>query len=121
MSATFCASETSRGVPIRTSASGLNREPLAISTGENLKQRWPALCAEAGSFRPVLALDVVDHRRFRPGEQGRDYQADALAASGGRECENVLRTVMAEVVEPVPVRVAPTTDIDALLCIKQAG
>ena len=37
--------------------------------------------APAGGQRPVLALDVVDDRRARPGQQRRHDEADALAAT----------------------------------------
>ena len=57
------------------------------------------LAAEAGGLGPVLALDVVDHRALLPREQCRDDQADAFAAARGREGENVLGAVVAEVVE----------------------
>jgi hypothetical protein len=45
--------------------------------GSNSSTR-PA-CAKAGGQGPVLALDVVDDRRARPGQQRRDDEADALA------------------------------------------
>ncbi len=93
---------------------------VSSSTGENLKQRCPRL-AEAGSFRPILTLDVVDHGRFRPCEERRDYQTDALAAAGGREGQNMLRSVMPEVVKPPRSVVVPAAHIHALLRVKQAG
>ena len=51
----------------------------------------------AGSQSPVLAFDVVDDRRSRPGQEGWNDQADALAASGRRETQHMLGTVVAEV------------------------
>ena len=54
--------------------------------------------APAGRQRPVLALDVVDDRRARPGQQRRHDQADALAAAGRREAQHMLRTVVAQIV-----------------------
>src|SRR3954454_1131523 len=83
-----------------------------------LETEMPALCSEPGSSRPVLPLDVVDDCRFRPCEERRDHQADALAAAGGREREHMLWSVMPEVVQSVASARAPTTDIDALLRIK---
>ena len=47
---------------------------------------------------PVLALDVVDDCRPRPGEQRRDDQTDALAGPRRRETEHVLRSIMAQIV-----------------------
>ena len=54
--------------------------------------------AKAGGQRPVLALDVVDDGRARPGQQRGDDEADALAGPRGREAEHMLRTVVAEIV-----------------------
>ncbi len=53
---------------------------------------------EARGQLPVLALDVVNDRAARPGQQGRHDQADTLAASRRRKAQNVLRSVMAQVV-----------------------
>ena len=68
----------------------------------------------AGGQRPVLALDVVDDRRARPGQQRRDDQADALAAAGRREAQHMLRAVVAEIVA------APAAEQHAVV-VKQAG
>ena len=54
--------------------------------------------APAGGQLPVLALDVVDDRRARPGQQGRHDQADALAGAGRREAQHMLGPVMAKIV-----------------------
>ena len=53
------------------------------------------LRAEAGGQRPVLAFDVVDDRRRRPGQERGHHQADALAAAGRRVAQHMLGTVMA--------------------------
>ena len=53
--------------------------------------------APAGRQRPVLALDVVDDRAARPGQQRRDDEADALAAARRREAQDVLGSVMPQV------------------------
>ena len=53
--------------------------------------------AEAGSELPVLALDVVDDRRAGPGQQRGDDEADALAAPGRREAQDMFRSVVAQV------------------------
>ncbi len=52
---------------------------------------------EAGGELPVLALDVVDDRRARPGQQRGHHQADALAGTGRREAQHMLRAVVAEI------------------------
>ncbi len=64
--------------------------------------------APAGGQLPVLALDVVDDRGARPGEQGRDDQADALAGPGRRETQNMFRAIMAQIVD------AETAEHDAV-------
>jgi hypothetical protein len=52
-------------------------------------------CAPTRGQLPVLALDVVDDRGPRPGEQRGDNETHALAGPGGREAEHVLRSVVA--------------------------
>ena len=59
-------------------------------------------CAIAGGERPVLALDVVDDRRPRPRQERRHHQANALAGTGRREAQHMLRTVMAEILALMP-------------------
>ena len=64
-----------------------------------VEQEHPAvLCAEAGSELPVLTLDVVNDGGAWPGQKRGHDEADALAGSGGRETENVLGTVVTEIV-----------------------
>ncbi len=53
--------------------------------------------AEAGGELPVLALDVVNNRRARPGQQRGHNEANTLAASGGREAQNMFRPIMAQI------------------------
>jgi hypothetical protein len=53
---------------------------------------------EAGGELPVLALDVVDDRRTRPGQQRGHDQADALAGSRRREAQHMLGPIMAKIV-----------------------
>ena len=53
--------------------------------------------AKASGQRPVLALDVVDNGRTRPGQQRRDDETDTLAATGGSERHDVFRAIVAEV------------------------
>ena len=65
--------------------------------GSNSSTR-PCTCAEARGQRPVLALDVMNDGRARPGQQRGDDKADALAGPRGREAEHMLRTIMAEIV-----------------------
>src|SRR3546814_9803289 len=52
----------------------------------------------AGGKLPVLALDVVNYRRMRPGQQGRHDQPDAFAAARGRERHDMLRAIMAQII-----------------------
>src|SRR6476661_7970504 len=68
MLAMFCASLTSRDVNSRILASGLKRELLDSSTGENLKQtcphvfRKPAVLAQ---FSPLMSYTIVDSSHAR--------------------------------------------------------
>jgi hypothetical protein len=55
------------------------------------------LRAPAGGELPVLALDVVDDGRARPGEEGGHDQPDALAGAGGGHGQHVLGAVVAQV------------------------
>ena len=50
-----------------------------LRVGRIEQQHATMLGAEAGSELPVLALDVMDDRRTRPGQKRRDDEADALA------------------------------------------
>ena len=58
--------------------------------------------APARRHGPVLALDVVHDGAAGPGEQRRHDEANALAASRGREAQDVLRPVVAKVVPVEP-------------------
>src|SRR5208282_6641297 len=53
---------------------------------------------KARGQRPVLALDVVNDSRARPGQQRRNDEADALARSCRCEAQHMLRTVVSEIV-----------------------
>ena len=55
------------------------------------------LGAEAGGELPVLALDVMDDRRARPGQERRDDEADAFARSRRREAQHMLRPIVAQI------------------------
>ena len=55
------------------------------------------MSAPAGGQRPVLALDVVDDRRARPGQQRRQHQTDAFAGARRRHCEHVLRAIVTQI------------------------
>ena len=72
-----------------------------------------ALLAPAGGPVPVLAFDVEDDRRLPPTQERRNHEPDALPASGRRKRENVLGSVMPEVVRPT-LR-SPRADVDAAL------
>src|SRR4051794_795195 len=54
--------------------------------------------AEAGGQLPVLALDVVNDGRPRPGQQRGHDKTDALAGPGGCETQHVFRSIVAKVV-----------------------
>ncbi len=76
--------------------------------------RAAELPSPSGGEGPVLLLDVVDEHRVRPGEQRRDDQADALAAAGGRETEDVLGPVVAhQGPEPRRARAGPAGAVHA--------
>ena len=72
------------------------------------------LRAEAGCLGPVLALDVIDHGRFRPGQQRRNDQADTFAGTRRRERENMFGTVVPQIVKVLAAITAPCADISAL-------
>ena len=116
----FWASLTSRGVNRRTSLSGLNRE-LACLHRRKLEAEMALLAAKPRRLRPVLTLDVIDDGALVPSQQRWDHQADAFAAPRWRERENVFRAVVAEVTQPVSALRAPSTDIDASLCVQETG
>ena len=56
--------------------------------------------APAGGQAPVLALDVVDDGELRPGQQRRHHEAHALARAGRRKAQDMLGTIMAQIVVP---------------------
>ena len=62
----------------------------------------------AGGQPPVLALDVVDDRRARPGQERRHDEADALAGSRRREAQHMFRAVVAQ------IGAAPAAEHDAV-------
>ena len=63
---------------------------------------------------PILALDVVNHGRRCPGQQGRQHQTNALARARRSKAHHMLWTIMAEIV------VVEAAEEDAL-CPEQAG
>ena len=69
-----------------------------LGVGRIEQQHAPVPGAEAGGELPVLALDVVDDGRARPGQQRGDHEADALAGTGWRKAQHMLRPVVAEIV-----------------------
>ena len=63
-----------------------------------IEAQHPADTGAAGRGQlPVLALDVVDDQRARPGEERGHYQAHPLPAPRGRETEDMLWPVVAQV------------------------
>jgi hypothetical protein len=66
------------------------------------QQHSPMPRAEAGGELPVLALDVVDDRGARPGQQRRYDQSDALARTGRREAQHMLGAIVAQIVGAEP-------------------
>src|SRR5438105_2430728 len=75
--------------------------------------------APARGQRPVLALDVVDNHAPRPAQQRGQDEANTLTGSSGSERQNVLRPVMAKVVNGSPV--APGSDVDARVSAEESG
>src|SRR5471030_2265876 len=86
-----------------------------------LEAEMALLAAEAGRFRPVLTLDVVDDSTLFPCQQRWNHQTDAFSAACWRERENVLGAVMTEVTQPVSSLRAPTADVDSVFCGEQPG
>jgi hypothetical protein len=80
----------------------------ALGIGRIEQQDTAEASPPSGGQGPVLALDVVDDRRTGPGQQGRDHEADALAAASRRETQHVLGSVMAK------IRAVPATDDDTV-------
>src|ERR1017187_1965876 len=68
---------------------------------------------KASRLGPVLPFDVVDDRRFLPSQEGRNYQAYALAAACRRKGENVFRPVVSQVVQVIRGFIAPAADVYA--------
>ena len=91
-----------RALPLRRG------EPRAAGCRRRSRRWSDRTAARARSGRairpsaPVLALDVVDDRRARPGQQCRDDEADALAAAGRREAQHMLGSVMAQILAAPP-------------------
>src|SRR6516165_6866617 len=56
--------------------------------------------AEARSQIPVLALDIVNDTAARPGQKGRNDEANALARPRRRKTEHMLRSIVAQVMAP---------------------
>src|ERR1035441_10538395 len=86
-----------------------------------LEAEMSLLAAETGRFRPVLTLDVVDHRTLFPRQQRWNEQTDALTAAYWRERENVFWAVMAEIAQPMSSLRAPPADVDSVFCGEQPG
>src|ERR1700730_3067221 len=61
-----------------------------------------------GGQLPVLALDVVDDGRARPGQKRRDDETDAFSRSGRRKAEHMLRSVVPKILA------TKTTEHDAV-------
>lgn len=70
------------------------------------------LLPPAGGERPGFALRVVDHDGIGPAEERRENEADALAAPGRGEREDVLGSGVPEVVE-CALGILPPADVDA--------
>ena len=63
-----------------------------------IEQQHPAESrSPAGGQAPILTLDVMDDGGARPGQQRRHDQANALAGSGRREAQHMLRAMVAEI------------------------
>src|ERR1700753_2955538 len=57
------------------------------------QQNGPKPRTPTGGQLEVLALDVVDDRRVRPRQEGRDDKADAFAGPRRRKAQHMLRTI----------------------------
>src|SRR5215471_3378180 len=79
----------------------------------------PTFRSVARRLGPVFALDVVNDARFRPGEQARNDKTHALAAAGRSESENMLGTVMTEIMEPPERIFVPAANIDPLWIVEE--
>jgi hypothetical protein len=90
-----------RGLPIRRGGPRAADCRPTISRWSDRTAARGRAGAKAGGQLPVLALDVVDDGRARPGQQRGHDQADALAGSGRREAQHMLRPVMAQIVAVV--------------------
>src|ERR1017187_5486543 len=90
ISAMFCASETSRSVPMRTSASGLNR----------------ALCSSLGAAR-AIGFDQMAVRRMANGGESRDIAHGTLATG---ETVNVHQSMQVVGSAPNPAHVIQHTE-----------
>ena len=77
--------------------------------------------AEPRRLRPVLTFDVVDDSRFRPCQQRGNDEANAFAGPRWGKCENVLRTVVTQIVQPPGFPSAPSSDVHALLRAHQTS
>ena len=86
----------------------------ALRVGRIEQQHAPEPRAPTCGQRPVLTLDVMDDRRAGPGQESRNDQAHALAAARRRETQDMLGTVMAQVVS------TPAAEEDAIVA-KKAG
>ena len=69
---------------------------------------------------PKLGLLIVDDDAMGPGEKRRHHEAHALAGARGRDGGDMLRAVMAEIMQAFWF-VAPAADINALAFLPLAG
>ena len=72
------------------------------------------LRAPSGRELEQLALEIGDNDTLCPGEQRWYDQTDALPAPRRRVTQDMLRTVVAQVVNPAPV-IAPGADVDTIV------
>src|ERR1022692_3127335 len=64
-----------------------------------LEANMPGLSPKTGGLGPVLAFDVVDDSGFRPRQESRNHQADAFAAAGRGESQDMFGAVVPQVVQ----------------------
>src|SRR5579871_4750516 len=58
------------------------------------QQNGPKPRTPTGGQLEILALDVVDDRRIRPCQKGRNDEADALAGPRRRKAQDMLGTIV---------------------------
>ena len=117
----FCASETSRSVNEADFRKGIKSGGVLGLNGRELEAEMTRLAAKTGSFRPILALNVVNNSAFRPRQQRRNHKPYPFAAARWCERKDVFRAIVPQVVEVLGGLFVPASNIHALGCLRQVG